>query len=88
MTTDGIDFVDEDDGRGTLLRLVEEIANTGRTNTDKHFHEVGTRDAEERNPSFTGNCLSNKSLTRSRRAVEQYSARNLRTEGLELLGLL
>ena len=88
MTTHCINFIDKNNARRMLFRILEHVTYTRCTNTHKHLNEVGTRDAEERNPSFTGNCLSNKSLTRSRRAVEQNSARNLRTEGLELLGLL
>jgi hypothetical protein len=55
MPADGIDFVDEDDARGMFLPLLEEVAHPARTDADEHLDEVGTRDAEERNASLSGN---------------------------------
>ncbi len=40
VTADGVDFVDEDDARRVLLRLLEHVAHAGRTDTDEHFDEV------------------------------------------------
>ena len=42
----------------------------------------------EMNTGFTGNRLGNQSFTGSRRAVKQYTARDLGAKGLELLRLL
>src|SRR5699024_6538385 len=39
LTTDGVDFVNEDDARRLLLGLLEHVAHTGCADTDKHFHE-------------------------------------------------
>ena len=42
LTTNCVDFVNEDDGRGALLGLFEQVANTRSTNTDEHFDKVRT----------------------------------------------
>ena len=41
-TTDGVNFVDEDDAGGFLLCLCKEVAHTTRTHTNEHFYEVTT----------------------------------------------
>src|SRR5699024_11254381 len=40
LATDGVDLVDEDDAGCVLLRLHEQVAHTGGTDTNEHFHEV------------------------------------------------
>lgn len=67
MTTDRVDFVDEHDARRVLLCLLEHVANASRAHADEHFHEVGTRDAEERHLRFTRDSASQQRLTRARR---------------------
>ncbi len=36
----GVNFVDKDDAGGVLLALLKEVADTGSTDADKHFHKV------------------------------------------------
>ncbi len=67
LTSDGVDFIDEDDARGCLLCFLEKIANTSGANADKHLHEIGTGNAIERHASFAGDRFSQKGFTRSRR---------------------
>ncbi len=55
MASDGIDFIDEDDAGSILLALLEQIAYATGPDADKHFHEVRTRDREERNVGFARN---------------------------------
>ena len=43
LTADGVDFVNENNRRSIFLCLVEQIADTRRTDTDKHFNKVGAR---------------------------------------------
>ena len=86
--TDGVDFVDEDDARGVFLRLLEEIADAGRTDTDEHFNEFRTRDGEERDTSFTGDRLGEQGLTRTRRTDQKAPLRDLGTNGGESLRTL
>ena len=84
VTTNSVDFVDKDDGWCSLLGLVEEVTYTRRTDTDEHFDEVRTRDREERNAGFTGNCLCDQGLACSRWTVKQDTSRNLGAYGLKL----
>jgi hypothetical protein len=42
MTTDGINFVDEDDAGCVFLALLEQVANARCANADKHLNKVGT----------------------------------------------
>src|SRR5690606_32880015 len=47
LTSHRIDLIDEDDGRGGRLRLLEEVADAARADTDEHLHEVRTGDRVE-----------------------------------------
>jgi hypothetical protein len=85
VTTDRIDFVDEDDARGILLGLLEHVTHTRCAHADEHFHEVRTRDGEERHFGFARNGLGQQRLTRTRRADQQHTAGNAAAELLELL---
>src|SRR5580658_1290414 len=87
MTADSVDFVDEDDARGVLLALLEEVADAACANADEHFYEVRTRDAEERHVGFTGNSTSQQGLAGSRRSDQQHAFRNAAAQLLELLRL-
>src|SRR5665647_2306037 len=48
VPADGVDLVDEDDRRGVLLGLVEQVAHPGRADADEHLDEVRTGDRVER----------------------------------------
>ena len=80
LAADGVDLVDEDDAGRVLLRLLEQVAHAGGTDTDEHFHEVGAGDAVERHPGLTGHCAGQQRLTGAGRAVEQHAAWDLRAE--------
>ena len=84
LTTNGIQFVDEDDARRMLLGILEHVAHPRRTDADKHFDEIGTGNREERHFRFTGNRFGQQGLTRTRIADEQHAFRNPPTELLEL----
>ena len=73
LTADGVDFIDEDDGRRMLLGLLKQVTHTGGTDTDVEFDEVGTGDREERNSRLAGDCLGKQSLTGTGRADEQHT---------------
>ena len=83
VTADGIDLVDEHDGRRGLLGLVEEIAHAAGTDTDEHLDEVGTRDREEGHARLTGNGPREQRLAGAGRAVEQHALRDLGSHRLE-----
>ena len=85
MAADGVDFVDEDDARRVLLRLLEHVAHAARADANEHLDEVGTRDREERHVGFAGDRACDQRLTGARRADEQTAARNASAEALEFL---
>ncbi|MNC31197.1 hypothetical protein D3C75_795110 [compost metagenome] len=76
LTSDSIDFIDKDNTRCILLRILEQITHTGCADTDEHFHEVGTGDAEERNTGFTGYRTCQQGFTCTWRAYEKHTLRN------------
>ena len=82
----GVDFVDEDDTGLIFLCEVEEVADSCRADADVHFHEVGTGYGEEGNARFACDGLCEQRLTGTRRADEQYAARNSRAEVGKLFG--
>ena len=88
LASNGIDLVDEDDGRGVLLRLVEQIAHTGCAKTDEHLDEVGARHRIERHTRLAGDRSRQQRLTGSRRAIQQHASRNTGTQRLVFGGIL
>ena len=70
-----VDFVDKDNAGGILFALNKEIANTARTNTDKHFNKIGTGNGKERNSRLTGDGTCKQGFAGSRRAHQQYTFR-------------
>jgi hypothetical protein len=40
VPADGVDLVDEDDGRGVLLGLLEQVPDPGGADADEHLDEV------------------------------------------------
>src|SRR5436190_12743401 len=86
MTSDGVDFVDENDAGGILLALLEQVANARRSDSDKHFNKVGTADREKRNIGLACDGPCQQGFPGTRRADQQHAFRNTATEFLELLG--
>ncbi|MCY1512532.1 hypothetical protein D9M68_469940 [compost metagenome] len=84
MAADGVDLVDEDDAGGVFLRLVEHVADTGRTHADEHLDEVGTGNGEERNLGLTGDGFRQQGLAGAGRADHQHATRDAATQALEL----
>ncbi len=87
VTSDGVDFVDEDDAGGVLLALLEEVANAGCADADEHFNEVRTGDGEEGDVGFAGDCAGEEGLAGARRSDEEDALGDAAAEALELLGL-
>ena len=85
VTTDCVDFVDEDDAGGVLLALLEEVADAGCADADEHFDEVRTGDGEEGNVGFARYCAGEEGLACSRRSDEEDALGDAAAEALELL---
>ncbi|MPM36084.1 hypothetical protein SDC9_82679 [bioreactor metagenome] len=57
LTSNCIDFIDEDDCRGSFFGLIEQITHTAGTDTDEHFHEFRTGNREERHTGLTSDSF-------------------------------
>ncbi len=87
MAADGVDLVDEDDGGGVLLGLVEQVAHARGAHADEHLDELGGGHGEEGHAGLAGDGLGQEGLTGSGRAVEEDALGDLGADGAELLGL-
>ncbi|GAA3298777.1 hypothetical protein GCM10020295_35220 [Streptomyces cinereospinus] len=88
VAADRVDLVDEDDGRGVRLGLLEQVTDPGGTDTDEHLDEVGTGDRVERHARLAGHGTREQRLAGAGRTVEQHTLGNLGADGLELGRLL
>ena len=84
MAPDRVDFIDEDDARGVLLALLEQIAHAARAHADEHLDEIGTGDRKERNVRFARNRARQQRLAGARRPDQQHALRNAPAQFLEL----
>ena len=87
LTTNGVNLVDEDNGRTCLFCLIKQVAHTGSAHAHEHFHKVRTRNAEERHARFTCNGTREQRFTSTRRAHQKAAARNLCSHGLIFVGI-
>ena len=83
MTTDRIDFVDENDAGRLLLRLIKHIANTRGTDTHEHLNKVRAGDREKWHLGLACNGFSQQRLTGTGLSYHQHTTRNTTTELLE-----
>ena len=88
MAADRVDFVDEDDARRALLRLVEHVAHTRCADADEHLDEVGAGDGEERHARFAGDGAGEQRLAGAGRADQQGALGDLAAEPGELARVL
>ena len=88
VAADGVDLVDEDDRRGVLLGLLEQVTDAGGADADEHLDEVGARDRVERHARLARDRAGEQRLAGAGRAVEQHALGDLGAHGLELGGLL
>ena len=84
VPADRVDLVDEDDRRRVRLGLLEQVADSGGTDTDEHLDEVGTGDRVERNAGLTGDGACEQRLARTGGAVQQDALGDLGADRLEL----
>ena len=84
----GVDFVNEDDGRRLLFGLLEEVTNARRANPHEHLDKIRAAQAEERHLGFTGNRLGEQGLSGARRAHEKGTLGDFRPEFGVLVGVL
>ncbi len=85
VTSDGVDFVDEDDAGRVLLRLIEHVAHAGSADADEHLDEVRAGDGEERHIGLARDGAGEQRLAGAGRADQQRAARDTPAELLKLL---
>ena len=88
VPADRVDLVDEDDRRGVRLGLLEQVTDSGGTDTDEHLDEVGTGDRVEGHARLARDGAREQRLAGTGRAVEQHALGDLGADGLELRRLL
>ena len=72
----GVQLVDENDARGLVLGLAEEIAHPGGPDADEHLDEVGAAQAEEGHLGLAGHGLGQQRLAGARRTDQQHALGN------------
>ena len=70
---DGVQLVDEDDGRRLGRGLLEEVAHARRAHADEHLHELGAGEAEERNARLARDGAREQRLAGARRPDQQHA---------------
>ena len=88
VPADGVDLVDEDDGRGVGLGLLEQVAHAGGADADEHLDEVRAGDRVERHAGLAGDGAGQQRLAGAGRAVQQHALGDLGADRLELRRLL
>src|SRR5918995_455253 len=86
--TYGVELIDEDDRRGVLARLLEEVPDAAGANPHEQLNELGGAQGEERNPSLPRHCPRQERLARSRRPHKEHALRCRTAEAGVLLGVL
>src|SRR4029079_7684625 len=88
LAADGVDLVDEDDRRRTLLRGIEQIANAASADADEHLNELGAGDGIEGDARFAGDAAGQERLARPGGTIEEHALGHPAAELLELFGIL
>ena len=63
-----VDFVDKDDARRILFRLLKQVAHAGGAHAHEHLNKVGTGDGEEGNARFPRHRTGQEGFTGTGRA--------------------
>jgi hypothetical protein len=72
---DGVQLVDENDGRSLFAGLLEEVAHPGGAHADEHLDKRRAREGQERGPGLPGHGPGHQRLARARRAHHQHASR-------------
>ena len=80
LTADGVDLVDEHDGGGDLLGLLEQVTDAARADADVQLNEVGAGDGQKLHARLAGDRLGQQRFARARRADEQHALGDARAQ--------
>ena len=87
LVSDGVDFVNENNGGGVFLGFLEEVAHARGADADEHFGKFGTRDGEEWHVGFASDGASHEGLASARIASEEDAAGDFSAEGAVFFGV-
>src|SRR5712692_8613245 len=87
MTSYGIDFINEDNARGILLPLFEQITHPAGADAYEHLHEIRAGNRKERHVCFARDRPRQQGLARARGTDQQHTLRDPSAQLLELLRL-
>ena len=79
-TSDGVNFIDEDDAGRLLLGLLEEVSHAACAHADKHFDKVRASHGKERDVGFACHSLCQQCFACARRSHEEGTFGNLSAE--------
>merc|ERR1719267_405892 len=82
---DGVNLIDEDDGGGVLLSLLESLAEVGLGLAGELGHDLGAVDEEEEGARLVGDGARDERLPRAGRAEHEDATRRLDADRLEEL---
>ena len=85
---DGVELVDEDDGRRRLLGLLEQVADPAGPDPDDHLDELRGRHREEGDARLAGQSPGQQGLARPRRPRQQHALGDGGAEAAVPLGVL
>lgn len=85
---DGVYLVNKDNAGRFLTGLPEEVAHLGGTHADKHLHELRPRNGKERHFGLAGHGTGNQRLAGSRRAHQQGTLGQRRTDFKVFAGIV
>ena len=86
--TDGINLINENDARRSLVRLPEQISYTTGSHTHEHLHKIRTGKRIEGHIGLSCHSLGKQSFTGSRRSYQKGSLRKLRTDRSVFCGIM
>ena len=78
--SNGVYLVDKNNAGGMLLRLLEQIPDTGSAHAHEHFHKIRAGQGEERHMGLSRHRLRKQGLSGTRRAHQKGSLGQLRAD--------
>ena len=88
LAADGVDLVDEDDGRRLLAGRLEQVAHPAGADAHEHLHEVGAGDRQERHARLAGHGPGQQGLAGAGRPDQQDALGDAGADVLEAAGRL
>ena len=87
-SADGVNFINENQARRALARLLKHVAHPAGAHAHEHFHKIRAADAEKCGVRLAGDGFGEQRLARSGRSDHQHAFGNASAEALKFLGIL